>query len=347
VPARTCVNNDPHIRIKNLQVLVTPCNRTASLAQPLAHGEKTSGNHRLPSRRQAIRLPARHRNFGLQKGEGQGVSSKVLVANAWLSIETGPTQRDWYDAAFLRIKMLKMLLAVSAWLLPHMQPATAADDVQTLAAPRPAGIAATTLAGPIVGRASIDTDLAAPVSHDFADGLQGGPDLWVVTGLRSGGLRLRRSPSLTADVLASVKNGAVLRNAGCRMTGGARWCKVASRNDASITGWVDGRYLREHAAQDDTRGAGTRFHATGTLPCAQNAGQPTRPCRFGVIREGAGKASVMIFFDGGPRPIHFESGAPSSSDASEQLAFTRHADLFLVSIGAERYEVPEAVITGR
>jgi hypothetical protein len=190
-------------------------------------------------------------------------------------------------------------------------------------------------------------DTSAPVKNDFADGLQGGPDFWVVAGLRDGALRARVEPSAAGAIVARFRNGTVLRNAGCRMIEGGRWCKIALPDEPSATtGWVDGRYLRESAPPHDALVAGTPFHATGVIPCAQNEGQPTRPCRFGVVREGAGKASVTVFYHEGRRVIRFDAGVPASSDASGSVAFKKNADLFLISIGSERYEIPEAVVTG-
>ncbi len=86
---------------------------------------------------------------------------------------------------------------------------------------------------------------ATGVSPDFADGLSGGPDFWRVTNVPAGDkLNMRAEPSASARIVAKLDNGAVLKNGGCRMNGATRWCKVTTR-DASIEGWVAGRYLRE------------------------------------------------------------------------------------------------------
>ncbi|MHB2168566.1 SH3 domain-containing protein [Alsobacter sp. R-9] len=91
---------------------------------------------------------------------------------------------------------------------------------------------------------------AGPVTNDFADGLQGGPDTWVVTGVRAGDvLNLRKGPSARDPVVASRPEGAVLRNGGCRMVGGQRWCRVSTTDGTPVEGWVAGRYLREGGAE--------------------------------------------------------------------------------------------------
>lgn len=189
-------------------------------------------------------------------------------------------------------------------------------------------------------------DVSAPVLNDFADGLQGGPDFWSVTTPGGGSVRMRRAPSSGAASAISVRNGAMLRNGGCRMAEGGRWCKVSLADKPAIVGWMDGRYLREGAAPGDALVPGTPYHATGEIPCARAAGQPMRPCQFGVVREGLGKATVTISTDAGPRIVRFVRGAPVSSDAIGALTFIQRADLFLITIGDERYEIPEAVVTG-
>jgi len=84
----------------------------------------------------------------------------------------------------------------------------------------------------------------APERGDFADGLAGGPDFWEVAGVPPGDrLNLRAGASASEAVLGTARNGAILRNLGCRMNGGTRWCRVESRD--GVRGWVAGRFLRE------------------------------------------------------------------------------------------------------
>lgn len=86
---------------------------------------------------------------------------------------------------------------------------------------------------------------AAP-KLDFADSLAGGPDFWEVSGVAAGDqLNLRREPTSQAGVIVAMPNGTVLRNHGCEMHGGQRWCQVSMRDDPQNRGWVSGHYLRE------------------------------------------------------------------------------------------------------
>jgi hypothetical protein len=204
-----------------------------------------------------------------------------------------------------------------------------------------------------------DTGKLPAVRNDFADGLQGGPDYWDVrTSSPAGKINIRVSPSSAAQVLANVSGGAVLRNLGCRMAEGRRWCHVETVAAPRLSGWVAGEFLRESGyagapvPSHDALVPGTNFNATGDIPCARSAGQPMARCRFGVVREGQGNGSVTVFWpDGGSRVLFFEHGAPSSFDQSQadgnvRMTVGRNADLFTVTIGDQRFEIPEAVITG-
>ncbi|MGL4495654.1 MAG: hypothetical protein ACRCUX_07545 [Beijerinckiaceae bacterium] len=83
---------------------------------------------------------------------------------------------------------------------------------------------------------------------DFADGLQGGPDFWKISGLRSrSSIAMRHSPRNSAAALGRLREGAIVKNNGCRMAGDVRWCRV-TRLDEQVSGWVQGRFLRESAA---------------------------------------------------------------------------------------------------
>jgi hypothetical protein len=85
---------------------------------------------------------------------------------------------------------------------------------------------------------------------DYADGLAGGPDFWEVAGVSAGDtLNLRAGPSAHERVLGELGNGSVLRNLGCKMADGQRWCRVARPEDTRSEGWVAGRYLRESSYQ--------------------------------------------------------------------------------------------------
>lgn len=86
--------------------------------------------------------------------------------------------------------------------------------------------------------------------QDFADGLFG-PDFWEVTGVSMGdALNMRRAPSPHSALVLRLPNGATLRNLGCKISNGARWCRVEQPGDPAVRGWVNGRYLSEAAGQN-------------------------------------------------------------------------------------------------
>ena len=92
------------------------------------------------------------------------------------------------------------------------------------------------------------TSFAAADRHspDFADGLSGGPDYWEVTGVDADDtLSVRKKPSPRATKVTQFSNGTVLRNLGCKLARGQRWCRVERPDGPPLRGWVNGRYLRE------------------------------------------------------------------------------------------------------
>jgi hypothetical protein len=188
---------------------------------------------------------------------------------------------------------------------------------------------------------------------DFADGLSGGPDFWQVTGVPAGDrLSLRRAPSPRAALVARVPNGTVLRNRGCRMAGGQRWCQVEPVNGGPIS-WANGRFLREGAPPQSRPGdalvPGTNYHATGQVPCAVRGAPERKMCDFGVTRGERGAATVFITRpDGTKRVLDFDKGAVRSLQAARSVRVMRAGDSTLVDVdgGAEVYTVPDAVISG-
>ena len=85
---------------------------------------------------------------------------------------------------------------------------------------------------------------------DFADSLSGGPDHWKVVGVPAGGtLILRTGPSPRAKKTGDAANGTVLRNLGCRIALGQRWCQVERTDAPFARGWVKGIHLRENTGK--------------------------------------------------------------------------------------------------
>jgi hypothetical protein len=75
-------------------------------------------------------------------------------------------------------------------------------------------------------------------------------------------------------------------------------------------------------------------------------------CEFGVARAGGGYATVVVKRSGNrTRAVFFRLGRPIGADASEAegskpFRATKEADLNLIRVGDERYEIPDAVVLG-
>jgi hypothetical protein len=109
---------------------------------------------------------------------------------------------------------------------------------------------------------------------------------------------------------------------------------------------------RGNTGGGDAKVPGTNYNATGNIPCSMGGGQPTVSCSFGVTRKGNGSGIVTVKKpDGRTRAIFFDNGKATGydqnqSDPGGRFSATKQSDLNIISIGQERYEIPDAVILG-
>ncbi|NIF53458.1 hypothetical protein F3J19_15350 [Burkholderia sp. Ax-1724] len=98
------------------------------------------------------------------------------------------------------------------------------------------------------------------------------------------------------------------------------------------------------------------FSTTGTLPCERGGGKTKTMCKYGVVRHGNHSASVVIYWpDGNTRVILFNAhgrvlGAAMKAGDRPMPGNTltrNNAGINLISIGDERYEIEDAVLSGR
>jgi hypothetical protein len=187
----------------------------------------------------------------------------------------------------------------------------------------------------------------------------GGPLNFAVSA--ASGLNLRAQPSVSARVLARYPAGTLLDNLGCLQAEGRAWCDVQQLGGGA-RGYVAAEFIRPAIAPhgavvtgpDDSalRAGRGDFDATGPLPCAQFAGQPTTSCQFGVARTAGGYATVVVTRpDGTRRGIYFRAGVAIGADTSEADGYpafrARKEDgVYFIRVGPERYEIVEAVIFG-
>jgi hypothetical protein len=102
---------------------------------------------------------------------------------------------------------------------------------------------------------------------------------------------------------------------------------------------------------NDAKVPGTPYHATGNISCSMGSGK-TQSCPFGVIRQGyKGDGTVVVTTpNGNKRSIIFKKGKAISYDQSKtkagKFSASRQGDMNLITIGQEKYEIPDAVIFG-
>jgi uncharacterized protein YraI len=121
------------------------------------------------------------------------------------------------------------------------------------------------------------------------DDLVGGPDYWEVRGLGSNELLgVRLEPKSGSPALATLKNGEIVRNLGCKRVGDTRWCRIRSITGMDVTGWVAGRYLRESRGpvevQPPVGGGGTSGTCVVSgLPTGDTLNVRTQPSTQGDV----------------------------------------------------------------
>ena len=192
------------------------------------------------------------------------------------------------------------------------------------------------------------------------DSEQAAPRNWEVDVVDSA-LNMRAEPSLQSKVIAKLQKGDLLDNLGCQTLAGKTWCDVQPIAGGGIRGYVSSAYLKPAVGpdgnvprgEDDSayRAGQGVFDATGKIPCAINAGQPSMQCNFGVARSPGGYATIVVEKpDGMKRAIFFKLGKPLGADTSEadwgEFSASKTSDLNFISIGSERYEIPDAIILG-
>jgi hypothetical protein len=108
--------------------------------------------------------------------------------------------------------------------------------------------------------------------------------------------------------------------------------------------------------QGDAKVAGTEFNATGQIACAGYRKNPAGRCNAGIKR-GHGKDISIIEIawpDGGSRALFFNpdgsllTANTAEADGSARYTPTavRIGDTTVVTIGPERYEIPDAFLKG-
>lgn len=130
---------------------------------------------------------------------------------------------------------------------------------------------------------------------------------------------------------------------------------AARRNEAAhyrLEMIIDGKGAKaSQAPSHNAKVPGSGLHAIGNIPCSMGKGQPTGSCAFGIKREGAGNAIVTVTnSSGSQRVIFFQKERAIGYDQSQadtgKFKAEKEADLNIIHIGDERYEVPDTVVRG-
>ncbi|MGE6784541.1 hypothetical protein ACQKGL_18690 [Ensifer adhaerens] len=134
-----------------------------------------------------------------------------------------------------------------------------------------------------------------------------------------------------------LMRNAARRNEKCRYTLAVETSPKAARKAPS--------------ASVDALVPGTIFNATAEVPCSRAAGQPTTSCKAGVVRRGNGSADVTVFWpDGGSRVLFFKDGQFAGADISgadgDTPSSTTENGLYLIRVGAQRFEIPDVLVLG-
>ena len=154
----------------------------------------------------------------------------------------------------------------------------------------------------------------AAVTGDYADGLAGGPDFFRVRTTGGAPLNLRSGPTTGAGVVAALPDGTGLRNLGCRMAEGRRWCHVATLADPGQEGWAAGDFLIE---------------SDGSTP-AVPAGPTTAAAPPG---EAGGTSSVTVRFPPGASGTTLD-GALAPGESRRHVLGARSGQVLSVTVDA-------------
>jgi len=128
---------------------------------------------------------------------------------------------------------------------------------------------------------------------------------------------------------------------------------AARRGESSnytLTVGVNGKPLVPITASKDALIPGTSYHASAKIKCVPAFETAPRECDAFVIRRSFdGTATIDIPGSADKRSILFVKGKPTASNAQAMDALTseRKGDVTIVKLGtSERYEIPDALVTG-
>lgn len=169
-----------------------------------------------------------------------------------------------------------------------------------------------------------------------------------VTGV-SDRLNIHAEPGVSSKVVSKAYAGTLFRNGGCQPGAAHDWCNVVYLDASGIEGWAAAEFL-EPAAAAIRAGRGV-YDQIGTLDCHDAPDAPASKCDYGVARDADGTAVVAVFRpDGAQRLLTFLDGGFVVADTSAaaggaDASAAREGEATIVTVGAERYEIPDFLLS--
>jgi hypothetical protein len=246
----------------------------------------------------------------------------------------------------------------AAFAMPHL-PAAAEAGIKQVQVQFPKGKTGTTIKGSIAGNQTVDYTLRAAAGQTMTVKLSGGSTVYhnvLPPGSAGEALFVGSRDGDTSTTTLPTSGQYTIR---VYQMGNAK--SSGKHSNFTLAVAIDGAAPASAGAskggQDPLveaagRAGEGKFNATGKIPCAQAPGQPMGQCDFGVARAGGGTAAVSVKLpDGRKRMIMFQKGKATGADLSQadgnmKFSASKQADLYKIQAGNERYEIPEAVVSG-
>ncbi len=162
------------------------------------------------------------------------------------------------------------------------------------------------------------------VQGDYADGLAGGPDFYAVKTSGSG-LNLRAEPSAGAALVTLLANGTNLRNLGCRMAEGRRWCRVATLADPGYEGWAAGEFLIEGSGDASASAlplSNADMPSAADQACLQAVTAETGNPDVVLLSSSYSEAGTEVIVGVGPQQARWQCIAYSDGSTTRPMSLT-------------------------
>jgi hypothetical protein len=236
------------------------------------------------------------------------------------------------------------MLAAGYW-------ASAADSIETRPVRFAKGASSATVKGSLKGYQTIDYTLRAKAGQTMSVKLQtsngahyfnvlppGSNDVAIFIGSTGGN---EWTGPLPAD--GEYKIRLYLMRSAARRKEAANYTLTVG-----ITGSAAPAAALGTAPASDAKVKGTRYHATGQVPCSMgSAPAGSAQCEFGVIRGNPGNAEVHVTPPGGLERVLTFTGTKVTADAGATVKASKSGDLWSIEVNDyEHYRIPDAVISG-